>query len=136
MTTYMVHLCQKLHFPFLATHLSWKAGDVRKLITLTHSREVPAYRSSYRGAPFSRISCDDLSQVYIPFWAKSIPYLERGMGKTKRVKFFYLPRAILQSRAVPANRIHNQTSLLDSGKNAIDIFVVRVLHQEKFVNFP
>ena len=43
---------QELHLPFLATHLFWKAGDVRKLITLAHSREVPAYRSSYRGAPF------------------------------------------------------------------------------------
>ena len=44
--------CQNLHLPFWVTHLFWKAGDVWKLITLTHSREVPAYRSSYQGAPF------------------------------------------------------------------------------------
>ena len=27
--------CQNLHLPFWATHLFWKAGDVRKLVTLT-----------------------------------------------------------------------------------------------------
>ena len=41
------------------------SNGVRKLVTFAHSREVPVFQSSYRDVPFSRISCDDWSRVYL-----------------------------------------------------------------------
>ena len=67
-------LCQNLHLPFWAMLLFWKASDVRKLVMFTHSQEVPVYRSSYRDAPFLRISCDDLSQVYATTTINTVPF--------------------------------------------------------------
>ena len=60
------------------------SDGVRKLVTFAHSQEVPVYRSSYREAPFSCISCDNLSQVYL------VHYVHQGDSCTVYlVNFFF-----------------------------------------------